>query len=229
MICMKYLVVILLLNLVLADCANNNNVILDHCPSDVYTYAQQKMQEGNYTEAISKFKALENRYPFGQYAQQVKLNLIYAYYKSANLQMAQASIEDFLRFNPDYSNIDYLLYIRSLTNMVFDDSKTQGFYGVNHLTSNSDYASVALFSLTQLLIYYPKSPYTLYATNCLLSLKDRLAKHEILVVEYYAKIGAYVAVANRVDKMLREFPDNKATRQILYYMGQAYRELHLYE
>lgn len=229
MIRTKYLVVAILLNLVvLAGCASNNNVIPDHCPSAVYTYAQKNMQKGNYTEAISKFKALENRYPFGQYAQAVKLNLIYAYYKSANLQMAQAYIDYFLQFNPYYYNIDYLLYIRSLTNIFFDDSKSQVFCDINYLASNHDYASVALLNLIQLILYYPKSPYTLYATNCIFYLKGRMAKHEMSVVEYYAKIGAYVAVANRVDKMLREFPDNKATRQMLYYMGKAYRELHVY-
>ncbi len=33
-------------------------------------------------EAITQLEALDNRYPFGPYSQQVQLDLIYAYYKT---------------------------------------------------------------------------------------------------------------------------------------------------
>ncbi|MBI3310739.1 MAG: outer membrane protein assembly factor BamD, partial [Serratia liquefaciens] len=61
----------------------------------------------------------------------------------------------------------------------------------------------------------------------LVYLKDRLAKYELSVVEYYTKRGAYVAVVNRAEQMLREFPDTQATRDALPLMENAYKQLQL--
>jgi outer membrane protein assembly factor BamD len=69
---------------------------------------------------------LDNRYPFGPYSQQVQLDLIYAYYKNADLPLAQAAIDRFMRLNPTHPNIDYVMYMRGLTNMALDDSALQG-------------------------------------------------------------------------------------------------------
>jgi outer membrane protein assembly factor BamD len=61
----------------------------------------------------------------------------------------------------------------------------------------------------------------------LVFLKDRLAKYELSVVQYYTKRGAYVAVVNRVEQMLKDYPDTKATHDALPLMESAYRELQL--
>jgi outer membrane protein assembly factor BamD len=54
-----------------------------------------------------------------------------------------------------------------------------------------------------------------------------LAKYELSVAEYYTKRGAYVAVVNRAEQMLREFPDTKATHDVLPLMENAYKQLQL--
>ncbi|MGV2470335.1 outer membrane protein assembly factor BamD, partial [Bacillus subtilis] len=79
------------LSLALAGCSSNNEVSPDSSPAEIYSTGQQKLQDGNYSAAIKQFEALDNRYPFGPYAQQVQLDLIYAYYKSAELPMAIAT------------------------------------------------------------------------------------------------------------------------------------------
>ena len=47
----------------------------------------------------------------------MQLDLIYAYYKNADLPLAQAAIDRFIRLNPTHPNIDYVMYMRGLTNM----------------------------------------------------------------------------------------------------------------
>lgn len=47
------------------------------------------------------------------------------------------------------------------------------------------------------------------------------------MVEYYNKRGAYVAVVNRVQQMLKDYPDTEATRNALAYMEIAYKEMGL--
>ncbi|EPE8588058.1 outer membrane protein assembly factor BamD [Yersinia enterocolitica] len=224
---MKYLVAAATLSLVLTGCSSNKDVVPDNPPSELYATAQQKLQDGNFKGAITQLEALDNRYPFGPYSQQVQLDLIYAYYKSADLPLAQASIDRFMRLNPTHPNIDYVLYMRGLTDMALDDSALQGFFGIDRSDRDPQHAKTAFRDFNQLIQSYPNSQYATDAQKRLMFLKDRLAKHELAVAQYYTKRGAYVAVVNRVEQMLRDYPDTQATRDALPLMENAYKQLQL--
>ncbi|WP_174848966.1 outer membrane protein assembly factor BamD [Yersinia artesiana] len=224
---MKYLVAAATLSLVLTGCSSNKDVVPDNPPSELYATAQQKLQDGNFKGAITQLEALDNRYPFGPYSQQVQLDLIYAYYKSADLPLAQASIDRFMRLNPTHPNIDYVLYMRGLTDMALDDSALQGFFGIDRSDRDPQHAKAAFRDFNQLIQNYPNSQYATDAQKRLVFLKNRLAKHELAVAQYYTKRGAYVAVVNRVEQMLRDYPDTQATRDALPLMENAYKQLQL--
>ncbi|CNH12572.1 outer membrane protein assembly complex subunit YfiO [Yersinia aldovae] len=224
---MKYLVAAATLSLVLTGCSSNKDVVPDNPPSELYATAQQKLQDGNFKGAITQLEALDNRYPFGPYSQQVQLDLIYAYYKSADLPLAQASIDRFMRLNPTHPNIDYVLYMRGLTDMALDDSALQGFFGIDRSDRDPQHAKAAFRDFNQLIQSYPNSQYATDAQKRLVFLKNRLAKHELAVAQYYTKRGAYVAVVNRVEQMLRDYPDTQAAHDALPLMENAYKQLQL--
>lgn len=223
---MQYLVAATTISLMLAGCSSKREVP-DNPPAELYATAQQKLQDGNFKGAITQLEALDNRYPFGPYSQQVQLDLIYAYYKSADLPLAQASIDRFMRLNPTHPNIDYVLYISGLTDMALDDSALQGFFGVDRSDRDPQYARTAFRNFKQLVQNYPNSQYATDASKRLVFLKGRLANHELAVVRYYTKRGAYVAVVNRVEQMIKYYPDTQATRDALPSMENAYKQLGL--
>ena len=45
--------------------------------------------------------------------------------------------------------------------------------------------------------------------------------------DYYTERGAWVAVVNRVEGMLRDYPDTQATRDALPLMENAYRQMQM--
>lgn len=224
---MKYLVAAATLSLALAGCSSSKDQVPDSPPSELYATAQQKLQDGNFKGAITQLEALDNRYPFGPYAQQVQLDLIYAYYKNADLPMAQAAIDRFMRLNPTHPNIDYVLYMKGLTDMALDDSALQGFFGIDRSDRDPEHARAAFRDFSQLLRNWPSSQYATDARKRLVYLKDRLAKYELSVAQFYTKREAYVAVVNRVEQMLKDYPDTQATRTALPLMENAYRKLQL--
>ena len=224
---MKYLVAAATLSLALAGCSSSKDEVPDSPPSEIYATAQQKLQDGNFKAAITQLEALDNRYPFGPYSQQVQLDLIYAYYKNADLPLAQAAIDRFMRLNPTHPNIDYVLYMRGLTDMALDDSALQGFFGVDRSDRDPAHARDAFNDFSKLVRGYPKSQYVTDATKRLVFLKNRLAKYELSVAQYYTNRGAWVAVVNRVEGMLRDFPDTQATRDGLKLMENAYRKMQM--
>ena len=224
---MKYLVAAATLSLALAGCSSTKDEVPDSPPAEIYATAQQKLQDGNFKAAITQLEALDNRYPFGPYSQQVQLDLIYAYYKNADLGLAQSAIDRFIRLNPTHQNIDYVLYMRGLTDMALDDSALQGFFGVDRSDRDPQHAHAAFNDFSKLVRDYPNSQYAPDAAKRMLFLKDRLAKFELAVAQYYTKRGAWVAVVNRVDGMLRDYPDTQATREALPLMENAYRQMQL--
>lgn len=224
---MQYLVVTAILSLILVGCASNKDTISDNPPSDIYESAQKKLKDGSYKEAIQELEALDKLYPFGPYTHQVQLNLIYAYYKSIDLLMGRTLIDRFLRLNPTHPNIDYVLYMRGLINMALDDNALQRFFGIDHSDRNPEHAHAAFHDFKQLIHNYPNSQYAMDANKRLIYLKNRLAKYELSVVKYYNKRGASIAVANRVEQMLRDFPDTQSTHQALFYIKRAYQQLQL--
>ncbi|EIC82204.1 outer membrane protein assembly factor BamD [Serratia sp. M24T3] len=223
----KYLVAAATLSLALVGCSSTKEAVPDNPPNVLYATAQQKLQDGNFKGAIAQLEALDNRYPFGPYSQQVQLDLIYAYYKSPDLPLAQASIDRFMRLNPTHPNIDYVIYMRGLTDMALDENALQGFFGVDRSDRDPQHAIAAFRDFSQLLHSYPNSQYAADANKRLVFLKDRLSKYELSVVQYYTKRQAYVAVVNRVEQMMKNYPDTKATRDALPLMENAYRELQL--
>ena len=205
---MKYLVAAATLSLFLAGCSGSKEEVPDNPPNEIYATAQQKLQDGNWRQAITQLEALDNRYPFGPYSQQVQL-------------------DRFIRLNPTHPNIDYVMYMRGLTNMALDDSALQGFFGVDRSDRDPQHARAAFSDFSKLVRGYPNSQYTTDATKRLVFLKDRLAKYEYSVAEYYTERGAWVAVVNRVEGMLRDYPDTQATRDALPLMENAYRQMQM--
>ncbi len=199
---MKYLVAAATLSLFLAGCSGSKEEVPDNPPNEIYATAQQKLQDGNWRQAITQLEALDNRYPFGPYSQQVQLDLIYAYYKNADLPLAQAAIDRFIRLNPTHPNIDYVMYMRGLTNMALDDSALQGFFGVDRSDRDPQHARAAFSDFSKLVRGYPNSQYTTDATKRLVFL-------------------------NRVEGMLRDYPDTQATRDALPLMENAYRQMQM--
>ncbi len=61
---MKYLVAAATLSLFLAGCSGSRKKYLI-IRQIIYATAQQKLQDGNWRQAITQLEALDNRYPFG--------------------------------------------------------------------------------------------------------------------------------------------------------------------
>ncbi len=78
----KHLLLIAILALTAACSSNKETVDENLSESQLYQQAQDDLNNKSYNSAVTKLKALESRYPFGRYAEQAQLELIYANYKN---------------------------------------------------------------------------------------------------------------------------------------------------
>ena len=196
---------------------------------DFYERIQTSLNASNWTVAISNLQLLESQFPFGKYAEQGQLELIYAQYKSGDYESSIASADRFIRLHPQHPNVDYAFYVKGLSEI----SQTGGFFD-SFLPTDSSMRDIgeargAFTSLTELLSRFPESPYAADARKRLVSLRNRLARAEIHVANYYFTRGAYLAAANRGRFVVENFQQSPAVPDGLAVMAQAYYLLEMKE
>ena len=76
------LTLILIALALLSSCASDTVDDLDSTELQFYQMAQSSLRGSNYEEAVRRLQLLEARFPFGRYAEQAQLEIIYAYYNS---------------------------------------------------------------------------------------------------------------------------------------------------
>ena len=189
---------------------------------DFYERIQTSLNASNWTVAISNLQLLESQFPFGKYAEQGQLDLIYAQYKSGDYESSIASADRFIRLHPQHPNVDYAFYVKGLSEI----SQTGGFFD-SFLPTDSSMRDIgeargAFTTLTELLSRFPESPYAADARKRLVSLRNRLARAEIHVANYYFTRGAYLAAANRGRFVVENFQQSPAVPDGLAVMAQAY-------
>jgi len=123
-----------------------------------YENARQAMDSGNFNEAEENLDALETYYPFGRYAEQAQLDLIYARYQNLDLEGARAAADRFLRLNPQSDHADYALYMRGLASYNLDLGLAARYFPIDVAARDPGEQTQAFRDFSQLLNRYPDSP-----------------------------------------------------------------------
>lgn len=211
----------------LTGCSSDEEKPQDMNEKALYDAAQKNLKNDNFTLAVKNLQLLEARYPFGPYAEQAQLEIIYAHYRSYEPEAAVAAADRFIRLHPQHPNVDYAYYIKGLANYSDGEGFLDRFLPTDMTQRDPGAALQSFENFRQLLYRFPDSPYAADAKARMLYLRARLARHEINVANYYFKRGAYLAAANRGRYVVENFPQTPATADALAVMVQAYQLLEL--
>ncbi len=221
---MKY-ALILLLNIVLVACSSNDelpDIAADSGEQQIYQEAQRYLRSGNFDLAVKSLQLLESRYPFGRYAEQAQLELIYAHYNAYEHEAAVEAADRFIRLHPQHPSVDYAYYMKGLAAYTGGDDIFNRFLPTDPTQRDTSHAREAFAEFAQLLSRYPNSPYAPDAKARMVSLRNILARHEINVANYYLRRGAYLAATNRGRYVVENFQRTPAVADGLAVMAQGY-------
>lgn len=196
---------------------------------ELYELAQRQLRSQQWDLAISNLQRLEENFPFGAYAEQAQLELIYAYYRAYNFEASIAAADRFVRLHPRHRNVDYAYYMRGLASF----NQSRGFFDrflPTDMSQRDPGAARESFGyFNQLLTLFPESQYAADAEKRMIHLRNVLARYEIHVANYYFQRGAYVAALNRGRYVLENFQRTPAVPDALAVMVQGYQLLGLNE
>ncbi len=192
-----------------------------------YENARQAMNSGNFNEAEENLDALETYYPFGRYAEQAQLDLIYARYQNLDLEGARAAADRFLRLNPQSDHADYALYMRGLASYNLDIGLAARYFPIDVAARDPGEQLQAFRDFSELLSRYPNSKYVADARQRMIAIRNRMAELEIHAARYYIKRQAYVAANNRGRYVLENYPSSPSVEEALVIMIETYQFLDL--
>jgi outer membrane protein assembly factor BamD len=187
----------------------------------LYRSAQRSLRSGNYQSAIQDLELLESRFPFGRYAEQAQLEIIYAHFMSFDTEAARSAADRFIRLHPQHPNVDYAYFLKGLAayhrNRGVFDRVFSTDIARRDMTSNREaYDDFAL-----LLSRFPNSAYAPDARQRMIFLRNVLARSELHIANFYMERGAYVAAANRARFVVENYSRSESTPDALALIVEA--------
>ena len=197
---------------------------------ELYSKGKSAMKSGNYQFAVQYFRALESNYPYGEYTEQAKLDMIFAFDKAGQVDKAIEAAENFIKLYPTHKNVDYAYYMKGVASFEKKQGKIDRFMkgGKKAIRDPQPYRdSEAAFN--ELIKRYPQSIYTEDAKQRVVYIRNSLAERELYIAQYYFKAKTYVATVNRCKNVIYKYETTPTVEAALVLMERAYRKMGLLE
>lgn len=190
-----------------------------------YDQAQRRIKVNNYFGAIESLQRIETQYPFGKFAEQAQIDLVYCYFMNSETEAAHSSAERFIRLHPRHPNIDYAYFMKGLSSYTRDTGLLARLTDTDLSARDVSGAKLAFSELTEFLTRFPESQYAPYAQQRLIYLRNLVASNELAAADYYVTRKAYVAAIRRASYVLENIPNSNQNHRALQILKISYQEL----
>jgi len=193
----------------------------------LYDAGKNALNTADYETALRYLESLEARFPYGRYAQQAQMDIIFAYYKFDEPESTIAAADRFIKLYPRHPKVDYAYYMRGLASFYQSMGTLDYLFNLDPSEREARGSREAFQYFSMLVKKFPNSDYAADSAQRLVYLHGVLAKHEINIANYYIKRGAYVAAANRAKYVINNYERTPSSIEALIVMIKAYRHLGL--
>lgn len=209
----------------LPGCANKPKQGPELTEAEYYRKAHAQLEDNHFLTAIEQLEEIQARFPYGQYADQVQLDLVYAHYRSHDYASAIAAAARFIRNNPGHEHLDYAYYLKGLGNFYSQSGPLQRVWSTAPSSRDQQSFKEAFRDFHELVSRFPDSEHAPDARARMVYIRNQLANHELHVARYYARRQAFIAAANRARYVVQHFQGAPAVPEALAIMVKAYQDL----
>ncbi|HET7569238.1 MAG TPA: outer membrane protein assembly factor BamD [Gammaproteobacteria bacterium] len=212
----------------LAGCAGHPNKPRKPKPAAVmYKEAKSTLDAQNWKRAITQMQNVEATYPFGDYATQAELDLIYAQYMSGDGDSAVDEADRFIREHPRSKYVPYAMYMKGVATFPAGLNPLWKPFPVSPAGFDSKHAQQSFQAFHDLVSQYPNSAYAPDARQRMIYLRNRLAAYDMHVADYYVRRGAWLAAVRRAEDVMQKYPQTPSVPDALEVMIKGYKKLGL--
>ncbi|MEM7360755.1 MAG: outer membrane protein assembly factor BamD [Pseudomonadota bacterium] len=225
------ILVMLCAALLISGCAGKKKTLENLAQQQVeqlYNKGKKAMKSGNYAAAIRYFRALEANYPYGEYTEQAKLEMIFAFDKSSQVDKSIEAADNFIKLYPTHKNVDYAYYMKGVASFEKKQSRLDRFIkgGKKNIRDPKPYRD-SEEAFNELINRYPQSIYAEDAKQRVVYIRNTLADRELGVAQFYFDSQTYVAAVNRCKNIIYQYETTPAVEGALVLMEKAYLEMGL--
>ncbi len=175
----------------------------------------EKMESGNYTDAVDAFQNLKDRYPYSGYAVVAELKMAEALFRTEQYDEAIEAYDEFERLHPKNENIPYVIYQKGMSH----------FLQMSTIDREQSNTYKAKEEFERLIKRFPRDPYANRARKNIRKCLIYLAEYELLVGHFYYKMGRYQAALDRYSYIIKNYPDMGQYHEALEYISKCKAEL----
>ncbi|BCB95362.1 outer membrane protein assembly factor BamD [Dissulfurispira thermophila] len=200
---------------ILASCSGSKGVKKEEGfdPEKYLSRAEILINDKEYEEARKLLLEVKNREMAKKYAPQAQLKIAESYIKDGDIDIG---IEEYRKFIELYPDNQYASYAQYQIGMAY-------FSQIESPDRGSGAAQNALREFIRLKELYPRNPYKEVLELRIEKCRNVIADGEFMVGEFYYKKESYNAAINRLEGLLKQFPDYKRGDEALILLARAYK------
>jgi len=181
-------------------------------PDKLYNAGIDSLQSERYADAVTRFDAVEQNYPYSTWSTKAQLMHGYAEYKRGNYDDAISALERYIQLHPSNSDTAYAYYLRGLSyyEQISDIQRDQG------------NTQKALDALNDVITRFPETDYARDARLKLDLCRDHLAGKEMSVGRWYEGQHLYVAALDRYQTVVTNYQTTNHTPEALERITEVY-------
>lgn len=151
---------------------------------------------GKYSEALTAFNEIMDRYPFSPQAILAELKAADCHFYRKEYAEAKTLYKEFEERHPTNEAIPYVMFQTGLCD----------FFRTDRIDRDISGATKSIQSFSRLLRAHPVSPYTREAKARILAAKDFLVNHEYFVAVFYVRTKKYAQAQHRIQYIIATYP-----------------------
>jgi outer membrane protein assembly factor BamD len=191
-----------------------------------YNRGLQERKDKNYIDAVRYFEYVRNNFPYSQFAGLAELAIADMSFDRDDWSSAAGQYQDFVKSHPSHPKADYAAFRAGLAR--WEDRPSDLWLLPPSSEKDQGPLRSALDSLQRFVLSYPKSEYVPRARELIADTRERLARHEQYVADFYWKRNAWKGAAGRLIVLADNYGDlrgGKVRSDSLWRAGEAYRNL----
>jgi len=173
----------------------------------------------DYDMIFAYLKEIQLRYTYSPYAALAELRTGDAYFEKEEYGQAAIEYEEFLRRHPGHAEAPYATYRLALS--YYKEIKSPDRDPLD--------TRLALQWFDTFIEKYPDSPLVPDARARALRCRDRLARRELYIGNFYSRRDNYKVAADRYKIVVEDYNDTQRYQEALYLLGKAYAKSDQYD
>ncbi|MBA2320293.1 MAG: outer membrane protein assembly factor BamD [Deltaproteobacteria bacterium] len=179
---------------------------------EIYEAGLRHMRQGAHTRALEDFNRVRNYFRDDPLSVKAELAIADLYFKKGDLEQARFAYEEFATYHPRHPDLDYVTW-RTGYAIYKQASKYAG--------RDQSATRSAVNAWTGFDTRFPDSEHALEVARLLQKSRDRLAKKELRIAEFYAGRKKWVAAKGRTEKLVQRYPDSEHVSEALGLWGTS--------